>query len=73
MDLSDVGAGASAPGQAAAPRRAFGGPGRAYTPWHTSKTPRDYKLAIGLLAGAAIGTGLMLWLAPRAASELRVA
>lgn len=36
-----------------------------------TKSPRDYKLAIGFLAGTAVGAGLMLWLAPRAASELR--
>lgn len=33
--------------------------------------PRDYRLALGLLAGTAIGVGLMMWLAPRAAAELR--
>ena len=32
---------------------------------------RDYRLAIGFLAGTAVGAGLMMWLAPRAASELR--
>jgi len=32
---------------------------------------RDYRLAIGFLAGTAVGVGLMMWLAPRAASELR--
>ena len=36
-----------------------------------TKPPRDYRLAIGLLAGAAISAGLVLWLAPRAASELK--
>jgi gas vesicle protein len=35
-------------------------------------TPRrDHKLAIGFLAGAAVGAGLVMWLAPRSASELR--
>jgi gas vesicle protein len=32
---------------------------------------KDHKLAIGFLAGAAVGAGLMMWLAPRAASEMR--
>jgi gas vesicle protein len=32
---------------------------------------RDYRLAIGFVAGAAAGVGLMMWLAPRSASELR--
>ena len=32
---------------------------------------RDYRLAVGFLAGAAAGVGLMMWLAPRSASELR--
>lgn len=32
---------------------------------------RQYSLAIGLAAGAAIGVGLALWFAPRLASELR--
>jgi hypothetical protein len=32
---------------------------------------RDYRLAIGFLAGTAVGAGLMMWLAPRAASEVR--
>jgi gas vesicle protein len=32
---------------------------------------RDYRLAIGFLAGAAAGVGLMMWLAPRSASEAR--
>jgi gas vesicle protein len=36
-----------------------------------TQTPRDYRLAIGLLAGAAIGACLTLWLAPRAADEIR--
>jgi len=33
--------------------------------------PRDYRFAIGLLAGTAIGAALALWLAPRAAAEIR--
>ena len=39
---------------------------------HT-QTPehRDYRFAIGLLTGTFVGAGLMMWLAPRAASELR--
>ena len=32
---------------------------------------RDYRLAVGFLAGAAAGVGLMMWLAPRSTSELR--
>ncbi len=32
---------------------------------------RDYGFVIGLLAGSFVGAGLMMWLAPRAASELR--
>jgi gas vesicle protein len=32
---------------------------------------RDYRLALGLLAGTAIGAGLVLWFAPKAAAELR--
>jgi gas vesicle protein len=32
---------------------------------------RDYGFAIGLLTGTLIGAGLMLWLTPRSASELR--
>jgi hypothetical protein len=32
---------------------------------------RDYRLAIGFLAGTALGAGLMMWLAPRAAAEIR--
>lgn len=32
---------------------------------------RDYRLAIGFLAGTAVGAGLMMWLAPRAAAEIR--
>jgi gas vesicle protein len=33
--------------------------------------PRDYRFAIGLMAGAFVGAGLMMWLAPRSAAELR--
>jgi gas vesicle protein len=36
-----------------------------------TKDPRDHRLAIGFLLGTAVGAGLMMWLAPRAASELR--
>jgi gas vesicle protein len=36
-----------------------------------TKLRRDHKLAIGFLAGAAVGVGVMMWLAPRAVSELR--
>ncbi len=36
-----------------------------------AREPRDYRLAIGFLAGTAVGAGLMMWLAPKAASELR--
>ena len=32
---------------------------------------RDYGFAIGLMAGTFVGAGLALWLAPRAAAELR--
>jgi hypothetical protein len=32
---------------------------------------RDYRLALGFLTGTAVGVGLMMWLAPRAAAELR--
>ncbi len=33
--------------------------------------PRDHGFLFGLLAGTAVGVGLALWLAPRAAAELR--
>jgi gas vesicle protein len=36
-----------------------------------TKPRRDHRLAIGFLVGTAVGAGLTLWLAPRAASELR--
>jgi len=32
---------------------------------------RDYGFVIGLFAGTVVGAGLMMWLAPRMASELR--
>ena len=32
---------------------------------------RDYGFVIGLLAGTCVGAGLVMWLAPRTASELR--
>lgn len=35
------------------------------------ETPRHHGFAIGLMAGTCVGAGLMLWLAPRAAGELR--
>ena len=31
---------------------------------------RDYRFVLGLLTGTAVGMGLVLWLAPRVASEL---
>ena len=36
-----------------------------------TQASRDHRFAIGLLVGTAIGAGLALWLAPRAADELR--
>jgi len=32
---------------------------------------RDYRFTLGLLAGACVGAGVVLWLAPRTASEIR--
>ncbi len=32
---------------------------------------RNYGFVLGLLAGSFVGAGLMMWLAPRTASELR--
>jgi gas vesicle protein len=32
---------------------------------------RDYRFVVGLLTGTFVGAGLMMWLAPRTASELR--
>jgi gas vesicle protein len=32
---------------------------------------RDYSFVIGLMAGTVVGAGLAMWLAPRAAAELR--
>ena len=32
---------------------------------------RDYGFVLGLVAGTVVGAGLTIWLAPRAASELR--
>ena len=32
---------------------------------------RDYRFVIGLMTGTCIGAGLAMWLAPRAASEVR--
>ena len=37
---------------------------------HTQQN-RDYGFVVGLLTGAFVGAGLMMWLAPRTASELR--
>ena len=36
-----------------------------------TKEHRDYGFAIGLLTGTFVGAGLMMWLAPRMASEVR--
>ena len=36
-----------------------------------SQDHRDYGFVIGLLTGTFVGAGLAMWLAPRAASELR--
>ena len=36
-----------------------------------SRENRDYGFGIGLLAGAFVGAGLLMWLAPRMGSELR--
>lgn len=35
------------------------------------ETPRRTGFAFGLMAGTCVGAGLMMWLAPRAAGELR--
>jgi gas vesicle protein len=32
---------------------------------------RDYRFVVGLLTGTFVGAGLIMWLAPRTASELR--
>lgn len=37
----------------------------------STKAPRDHGFAIGLMTGTCIGAGLMMWLAPKSASELR--
>ena len=37
---------------------------------HTQE-PRDYGFVSGLLTGTFVGAGLLIWLAPRMASELR--
>jgi gas vesicle protein len=37
----------------------------------TQAEHRDYGFMIGLLAGTCVGAGLMMWLAPRTASDLR--
>jgi gas vesicle protein len=36
-----------------------------------TQTSRDHRFLIGLLTGTFVGAGLAMWLAPRAASELR--
>jgi gas vesicle protein len=36
-----------------------------------AQTHPDYGFVIGLLTGTLVGAGLMMWLAPRMASELR--
>jgi len=36
----------------------------------SSEEPRHYGFVVGLVAGAFVGAGLALWLAPRGASEL---
>ncbi len=36
-----------------------------------SQPRRDYRLILGLLTGTFVGAGLAMWLAPRAAAELR--
>ena len=41
----------------------------AYT--QDSRKHRDHRFVTGLVAGTVVGAGLMLWLAPRTASELR--
>ena len=42
----------------------------AHTQENTWKN-RDYRFVVGLLTGTFVGAGLMMWLAPRTASELR--
>ena len=36
-----------------------------------TQKPRDYRFAIGLLAGAVVGAGLTMWFAPQAVTDLR--
>lgn len=36
-----------------------------------TREPRNYGYLVGLAAGTMVGAGLMMWLAPRSASELR--
>ena len=36
-----------------------------------TQKPRDYGFMIGLLTGTFVGAGLAVWLAPKAAAELR--
>jgi gas vesicle protein len=37
----------------------------------TAQEHRDYSFVIGLMTGTIVGAGLAMWLAPRAAAELR--
>jgi len=37
----------------------------------TAHERRDYGFVIGLMTGTIVGAGLVMWLAPRAAAELR--
>jgi gas vesicle protein len=37
----------------------------------STQAHRDHGFAIGLMAGTCIGAGLMMWLAPKGAAELR--
>jgi hypothetical protein len=38
-----------------------------------TERPRDYRFAIGLLAGAVVGAGLAVWLTPRAKNLIQQA
>jgi gas vesicle protein len=38
-----------------------------------TEQPRDYRFVIGLLAGAAVGAGLAIWLAPKAKNLIQQA
>ncbi len=37
----------------------------------TAQERQDYSFVIGLMTGTIVGAGLVMWLAPRAAAELR--